>query len=245
MPRLIKAATRIGCIGLAIPLALATALQAQDAGQKGTSPAAPAAVETPATIPTPAEVVGSPDWPCVQRKVLTISAGQVWDGPPLEDLKGWEDDEKIGELTTILQSRRVSLEDAEKAIKEFAQSQPEGERDQKLTLLFASVLTKINTDRKFVIGRVEEFQKRQKARAAELEREGEKLGQSNQPIPSPDSAAAGTSDFKLTPEQETYNWNAFIFQERQQNLAVACDIPALIEQRAYEIARLIRAQMKG
>jgi hypothetical protein len=116
MPRLIKAATRIGCVGLAIPLALATALQAQDAGQKGTSPAAPAAAETPATIPTPAEVIGSPDWPCVQRKVLTISGGQVWDGPPVEDLKGWEDDEKIGEMRPF-PGNAACPEDAEKAIR--------------------------------------------------------------------------------------------------------------------------------
>ena len=91
-------------------------------------------------------------------------------------------------LTSILESRRVPLEDAEKAIKEFALAQPEAERDQKLTQLFASVLAKINSDRKFVIGRVEEFQKRQKGRAAELEREGKALGQKNQPILSPDFA---------------------------------------------------------
>ena len=99
----------------------------------------------------------------MQRKVETISSAQVWDGPALPDEKDWQNDNKIRELTSILESRRVPLEDAEKAIKEFAQAQPEAERDQKLTQLFASVLAKINSDRKFVIGRVEEFQKRQKA----------------------------------------------------------------------------------
>jgi hypothetical protein len=181
----------------------------------------------------------------MQRKVETISSAQVWDGPALPDEKDWQNDNKIRELTSVLESRRVPLEDAEKAIKEFAQAQPEAERDQKLTQLFASVLAKINSDRKFVIGRVEEFQKRQKARAAELEREGKAFGQTNQPIPSPDSPGAGAADYKLTPEQETYNWNARIFQDRQQNLSLACDIPGLIEARAFDIAKLIRAQMKS
>ena len=105
------------------------------------------------------------------------------------------------------------------------------------------MLSKINTDRQFVMGRIEEFQRRQKARSDEIEREGEKLAQLNQTIPADEQA--GPRDAKLTPEQQEYNWNARIFQERQQNLTVACDIPVLIEQRAYEIAKLIRAQMQS
>ncbi len=186
---------------------------------------------------------GSPDWPCVQRKMPMISAGQIWDGPPIDGVKGWENDNKIQELTSYLESRRVSLDDAGKAIKEFAQSQPAAERDKKLTELFASVLSKINADRQFVMSRIEVFQRRQKARADEIQREGDKLAQLNQTIPADEQA--GPRDVKLTPEQTEYNWNARIFQERQQNLTVACDIPILIEQRVYEIAKLIRAQMQS
>ncbi len=184
---------------------------------------------------------GSPDWPCIQRKVPTISAAQIWDGPPIDDVKVVEGDEKITELTTYLQSRRIPLEDAEKAIKAYAESFPEAERDQKLTQLFATFLAKINADRRFVMDRVEDFQRRQKARAEELEREGQKLAESNQEIPAQDQL--GPRDTKLTAEQQEYNWNARIFQERQQNLTVACDIPVLIEQRAYEVSQAIRAQM--
>jgi len=215
-----------------------------------TSPTAAPAAPSPATrggeaappVST-ADVKGSPDWPCVQRKVLAISPAQIWDGPPIDDVKGWENDEKIAELTTYLESRRVKLDDAEKAIKEYAEGIPAAERDKKLTELFASVLDKINSDRTFVMGRIEDFQRRQKARADELEKEGRKLSEANQEIP-PDEQL-GPRDAKLTPEQQEYNWNARIFQDRQQNLTVACDIPVLIEQRAYEIAQLIRAQMSN
>jgi hypothetical protein len=204
-------------------------------------PATPAGEAAPPVSPT--EVIGSPDWPCVQRKVMTVSAAQVWDGPPLDDAKGWEDDEKIAELTTYLESRRVPVEDAEKAIKDYAESLPAAERDMKLTGLFASVLKRINTDRQFVIGKVEEFQGRQKARAEELEREGRKLSEMDQAIPAAEQL--GPRDAKLTPEQQEYDWNARIFAERQQNLTMACEIPVLIEQRVYEIGRLIRAQMSS
>ena len=188
---------------------------------------------------SPSEIINSPDWPCIQRKVPTISAAQVWDGPPIDGIK--EFDPKIRDLTEVLESRRVSAEDAEKAIKEYAAKVPEAERDKKLTELFASVLSEINTDRSFVMSRVEEFQKRQKGRATELEREGQKLAEMG--IAATDELLP--TETKLTPEQQEYNWNARIFQERQQNLTMACEIPTLIEQRVYEIGRLIRAQMQS
>jgi hypothetical protein len=217
--------------------------------QEHTAPAAPSAGTAPmpagegAPPVSTAEVKGSPDWPCVQRKVMTISPAQIWDGPSIDDVKGWEDDEQIAELTSYLESRRVPMEDAEKAIKAYAESIPAAERDKKLTQLFASVLQKINTDRSFVMGRVEEFQRRQKGRAEELEKEGSKLSELDQEIPAVEQL--GPRDTKLTPEQQEYNWNARIFQERQQNLTVACEIPTLIEQRAYEISRAIRAEMSS
>jgi hypothetical protein len=255
MPTMKNAAMLIGSACLSGLLVFAA--RAQDPGTQApiVSPAEPTVLPNAPKVgdTSPSELVpseptlkaeesaGSPDWPCVQRKVLSITPAQIWDGPSIDDVKGWEGDERIAELTDYLESRRIPLEDAEKAIKEYAESIPAGERDKKLTALFASVLSKINTDRQFVIGRVEEFQRRQKARAKELEREGRKLSEMNQEIP-PDEQA-GPRDVKLTTEQQEYNWNARIFQERQQSLTVACEIPVLIEQRAYEISRLIRAQM--
>jgi len=188
---------------------------------------------------SPSAILSSPDWPCIQRKVPTISPAQVWDGPPIDDIK--EFDPAIRDLTEVLESRRVSPEDAEKAIKEYADSIPEAERDRKLTELFASLLSEINSDRKFVMDRVEEFQKRQKARAAELEREGQKLAEMG--LAATDELLP--TETNLSPEQQEYNWNARIFQERQLNLTMACEVPVLIEQRVYEIARLIREQMKS
>jgi hypothetical protein len=207
----------------------------------------PAFAPSPAVTPednaavkfSPADILSSPDWPCVQRKVPVISPAQVWDGPPIDGIK--EFDPSIRDLTEVLESRRISSEDAEKAIKEYAAKVPEAERDQKLTELFASVFNQINTDRQFVMAKVEEFQKRQKGRAVELEREGQKLAEKG--IAATDELLP--TETKLTPEQQEYNWNARIFQERQQNLTMACEIPGLIEQRAFEIARLIRAQMKS
>jgi hypothetical protein len=180
------------------------------------------------------------DWPCIQRKVITLTSAQIWDGPPTEDLKGWEEDDEIKNLADVLESRRVSLEDGEKAIKAFAEEQPADQRDQKLTLLFASLLNKTNKDRQFVLKQIVNYQKRQQARAFELQRQGQELEKNKQSIPPQEQMDAMLT---LTPEQQQYQWDARIFREREQNLTMACEIPVLIEQRVYEIGRLIRAQM--
>ena len=39
---------------------------------------------------SPADILSSPDWPCIQRKVPTISPAQVWDGPPIDGIKEFE-----------------------------------------------------------------------------------------------------------------------------------------------------------
>ena len=183
-----------------------------------------------------------PGWPCIQRKVMTLTSAQIWDGPPTEELKDWEDDDEIRNLTDVLESRRVSLEDAEKAIKTFAEKQPADQRDQKLTLLFASLLNKTNKDRQFVLKQIMKYQKRQQARALQLERQGRELEEKKQAVPAQEQM---NTMLTLTPEQDKYQWDARIFREREQNLTMACEIPVLIEQRVYEIARLIRAQMKN
>jgi len=225
-----------------VPGARAGGMEAEPLGASQHPAFAPSPVtpESNAAVDfSPSAVLGSPDWPCVQRKVPIISAGQIWDGPSIENIKDF--DPAVRNLTDILESRRVSTEDAEKAIKEYAASIPEAERDQKLTELFASFLHDINTDRQFVMGKVEEFQRRQKARAAELEREGQKLAEKG--LAATDELLP--TETQLSPEQQEYNWNARIFQERQQNLTLACEVPTLIEQRAFEISRLIRAEMKS
>lgn len=182
----------------------------------------------------------NPDWPCVQRKVLNLTSAQIWDGPDIDKVTDWSRDGAIVDLAKLLLMRRISLEEAEGRIKTFAAAQPEGERDAQLTKLFAGVLSMINQERRVIIDGIERFQRRQIARSKELERQGQGLVKGSQ--------AGAPSDQKIdakTPEEEKYDWDARVFQERQQSLPLACELPAIVEQRAFELARLIRAQMKS
>jgi hypothetical protein len=180
----------------------------------------------------------NPDWPCVQHKVATLTSTQMWDGPSVDDLAQGRHNEETARLIAILASRRVPLEEAAAAIAKFAAAQPKDKRDDALKLLFAGLLSTINSDRAVVMNGIERFQQRQKARAAEIERQGTVLRQLKE-------RAAG--DEKAQSEwiaaQERYDWDVRVFSERQQSLTLACEVPVLIEQRLFEVGREIRSRM--
>jgi hypothetical protein len=180
----------------------------------------------------------NPDWPCVQRKVVTLTAAQMWDGPAVDGLVQWSDNEAIRKLVALLASRRVSIEDAAATVERFAAAQPQDKRDDALKLVFAGLLSTINSDRRAVMSGIERFQQRQRGRAAELERQGAVIRQLKE---------RAATDERVRPElaaaQERYDWDARVFGERQQSLPLACEVPVLIEQRLFELGREIRSRM--
>ena len=181
----------------------------------------------------------SADWPCVQRKVAKLTSAQMWDGAPVDDLTKWRDNEEITKLIVVLASRRVSLEQATAAIARFAAAQPQERRDEALKLLFAGLLNTINSDRAVVMSGIERFQQRQKARAAEIERQGAAIRELKERAANDEKAHA-----ELAAAEDKYNWDVRVFSERQQSLPLACEVPVLIEQRLFALGREIRSRMK-
>jgi hypothetical protein len=195
--------------------------------------------------PTLALDASTPDWPCVYRKVPELSAATIWDGPTIADTTSWLKDEHVRKLSEYLISRRVKEEDAETAIKKFAEGLPADTHDAKLTELFAAVLTRTNDDRKLVMSGIERFHKRQLERAKEIEKEGIALPpEGEEPAPTSEQPASGEIS-KLSDQEEKYKWEVRVFQEKQANIPIACEIPQLMDERAGAIARAIRAQMKS
>jgi hypothetical protein len=180
----------------------------------------------------------NPDWPCIQRKVATLTSVQMWDGPDVDDLTQWSSNEETKKLVPILVNRRVSLEQAADAIAQFAAAQPQDKRDEALKLLFAGLLSTVNTDRAAVMNGLERFQLRQKARAAEIERQDAVLRQLKERAATDEKARA-----ELAVAEDKHNWDIRVFTERQQSLPLACEVPVVIEQRLFELGREIRLHM--
>jgi hypothetical protein len=189
----------------------------------------------PSKPPNPA----NPDWPCIQHKVPTLTSAQMWDGPPVDDLEEWRDNADIMKLIPTLASRRVPIEQAGAAIEGFAAAQPKERRDEALKQLFAGLLRTVNADRAVVMAGIERFQKRQKARAEEIQRQGEAIRQLRKNAELDEKARPA-----LTAAEDRYNWDVRVFAERQQSLPLACEVPVMIEQRLFELAREIRSRMQ-
>ncbi|MCB1521128.1 MAG: hypothetical protein KDJ37_11225 [Hyphomicrobiaceae bacterium] len=180
------------------------------------------------------------EWPCVQHKQPVLTAAQVWDGPPVAAEGAPSNDDAIRKMVQVVITRRIPMEDVEKALKSFSESYPETKRDAKLTELFAAVLDAINKRRSVILDGIERFQERQVARSKKLEEESTALAALQKKAEADPSL---TSD--LLDAQQRYDWDARVFQERQQNIPVACEVPVLIEQRLFAASQAIRNLMSN
>ena len=98
----------------------------------------------------------------------------------------------------------------------------------------------MNNQRKTVIAGIGKYQKSQKsalrrARAPE-HRDRQARADRLRPTRRPPPTSPGPGEFQ---------WAQRIFQERQQSIPLACELPALIEERLYELASSIRGLMKA
>lgn len=179
----------------------------------------------------------SPDWPCIQRKVPELSLGQIWNGPELPAAaKDWSRDKNIDALVHELAARRLPLADAQKDIQDFAAGLPSGEADGKLAMLVQGLFDHMNAERSQVISGIARYARRQLDIAARLRKEGQDVDAlRNKPDADVDAIAAQT---------ERLTWETRIFDERVQSLRYVCEVPTLIEQRLYALAKTI-AEVKA
>jgi hypothetical protein len=179
-----------------------------------------------------------PDWPCIQRKVSEISSAQVWNGPPL-DASGdaWRNDSAVAELARAIASRRTEMADARAKITDFAASAGT-DRNRRLTLLFAGVLASINAERSSIIAGIGRYARRQHALAEKIAGEAAELDR----LP----AQGGTADESARRQElaETQEWDTRIFRERERSLRYVCELPTLLEQRAFALGKEIGGQLQ-
>jgi hypothetical protein len=178
-----------------------------------------------------------PDWPCIQPKVPQIAAGQVWSGPPVEEIgESWREDKAIADLAQKLSQRRTSLDEAKTLIGDFAAGL-QGDKSRPLTALFAGTLSLINSERASIIAGIGRYAKRQRALSKKIEDEMAELGR----LPQDDSEDSVSQRNDLL---EVQAWDVRIFQERERALRYVCEQPVLLEQRAFAIGKDILAHLK-
>lgn len=183
--------------------------------------------------PVAAQEPADPDWPCVQRKVSTLSIGQMWPGPVPEAEA--ENADEIAALARRISPRRVSAEDAATVAAEFVAGLEEDERARQLAHLFGEVVDRINAERGQIISGIGRYARRQADLAEAVEVKQLELAR-----------LEGQPEDQRDPQQiealrSTLAWETRIFRERRQSLAYVCEAPALLERRAFELGRALGA----
>jgi hypothetical protein len=177
-----------------------------------------------------------PDWPCNQIKVPEISVAAVWAGPPIDDVgNAWEQDPAIRDLVARLAARRTPLADAEKMISD-AVTGSAAERQQKAKLIFAGLFKTLNSERGEVMNGIERFSRKQKEFADQIRATVFQLREL-QDAPDHDEG-------KVDELASRVEWDTRIFEERQKTIGYVCEVPVVIEQRLFGLARAIAQSLE-
>jgi len=177
-----------------------------------------------------------PDWPCVQIKVPQLSVAAVWAGPPIDDAaSAWEQDPAVRELVARLAARRTPLDEAQKAISDFMTGNAD-EREQKAKLLFAGLFNTLDRERSAVMNGIERFSRQQKEFVAKIRAETTELRELQD--------AADHDEVKADELASRVEWDTRIFEERKKTIGYVCEVPVLIEQRLFALARTIQESLE-
>lgn len=173
-------------------------------------------------------------WPCVQRKVPVISAGMMWSGAPIDETdRSWQTSRTIAPLVNEATSRRVALDDAKAAISAFATALA-GDKNRQLTVLFTGLLQRINAERRDIIAGIERYARRQAALADKVKTQSRQLNALRA-----EQGASTDRQKRIDALEKQLAWDTRIFDEREQSLAYVCEVPVLLEQRLFALARKI------
>jgi len=177
-----------------------------------------------------------PDWPCSQIKVPQLSIAAVWAGPAIDDVgEAWQDDPNIKDLVARLAARRTPLDDAQKAITDFLTGDA-ATRQQRARLVFAGLFKSLDQQRSEVMNGIERMFRQQKAFADKIRSETRGL----QELQNKAEHDQGTVDELAS----SIEWDTRIFEERRTTIRYACEVPVLIEQRLFALARMIQQSLE-
>jgi hypothetical protein len=176
-----------------------------------------------------------PNWPCQQAKVSELSVASYWSGPAVDpSATGWQQDTAVASLVGVITQRRLPLDQAEVRIASFARTAG-AEKNRALLEVFAGVFEVLNRERANVMAGLDRYAERQKALAENLRRDGEALRAAQ--------AASPPDEAKVAELTQRLAWDSEVFESRRQSLHVACDVPAIIEQRLYGLATALQRQL--
>ena len=155
----------------------------------------------------------------------------MWSGPSIDDVAdAWQDDPSTRDLVARLAARRTPLCAGAENDLDFITGNT-AERRQKAKLVFAGVFASLNRERSQVMDGIERFFRQQKVFAEKTRSEIAELRELQD--------AADHDQGKIDELANQVTWDTRIFEDRRKTISYACEVPVLIEQRLFALARMI------
>lgn len=189
-------------------------------------------VLTASAMPATAADFSDPTWPCVQRKVESLSLGLMWPYPVDPEARPASDAQQsdIAELVGYMSLRRVELDTLQPRVSSFAQSY-DGNADV-LGMVFSDVFDTLSKRRERIIQGIGDFSLSQIALADQIETarvEMDALLDKSEP------------DYdRVDALEEQLDWDQVIYTDRQRNISYLCETPTLLERRLFSIAQMLQ-----
>lgn len=98
-----------------------------------------------------------PDWPCVQRKVGSLSPGQFWTGPDIAAAGAWGDDNDAAVVAQKIASRRTELAEVDPLLDDYVAKLPAADKGKGLSHVYAGVFEVLNGERNKVMGGIARY----------------------------------------------------------------------------------------
>ena len=172
-----------------------------------------------------------PEWPCVQRLIPEVSPAVMWPVPVEEGMdEAYRQDTQIRSLAEQLGDIETFTDANRQAISDFANSIPETEREQKLTLLASGVVDVSNRIRKDYISGIKRYTRQQIAISQQIEDTLNELSL----LEGNTVNAAGQERQEI---EETLRWHERVYDQRERNIQLLCEEPVELEQQLSEVLR--------
>jgi hypothetical protein len=146
-----------------------------------------------------------------------------------------QEDAAIKDLVARLAARRTPLDEAQKAVSDFITG-PESERQKKAKLIFAGLFKTLNHERSEVMRGIERHFRKQREFSDQIRSAILQLREL-QDRPDPDQS-------KIDELTNRVEWDTRIFEERRKTINFVCEVPVLIEQRLFALARAIQQSLE-
>lgn len=190
-----------------------------------------------AAAPASAADFADPTWPCVQRKVETLSLGLMWAIPPDEAAAPLAEEALLeaSALADTLALRRIKLEDIRPQIEAFATAHQGDPRI--LGAVFARVFDQLSKRRGRIISGIGDFSLGQIALSEKIDATRVEMTT---------ALDAEKPDFdRIDVLEEQLDWDQIIYTDRQRSITYLCETPVLLERRLFEIAQILQQQVQG